>query len=84
MTQKSLAKWVQGILIGFAVVGAIFYLGIIPMIGKDIAADNPEMAWMYYPWLVFLLLTAVPCYIFLVYGWKIAGNISKERKETAK
>jgi hypothetical protein len=79
MTQKSLAKWVQGILIGFAVVGAIFYLGIIPMIGKDIAADNPEMAWMYYPWLVFLLLTAVPCYVFLVYGWKIAGNISKDK-----
>ena len=79
MTQKSLAKWVKGILIGFAIVGAIFYAGIIPMVGLDIVADNPEMAYMFYPWLIFLLLTAVPCYIFLVYGWKIAINIEKDK-----
>ncbi len=78
MTQRSLAKWIQGILIGFAIVGAIFYAGIIPMIGKDIVAENPEMAYMYYPWLIFLILTAIPCYIFLVFGWKISVNIEND------
>ena len=78
MTQRSLAKWIQGIVIGFAIVGAIFYAGIIPMIGKDIVAENPEMAYMYYPWLIFLILTAIPCYIFLVFGWKISVGIEND------
>ena len=80
MTQKNLARWIQGILLGFGVFGLFFcvgvvYFGIIPIIGKDIVIRNPELSYMFTPWMVFLLLTAVPCYIFLFFGWKIPKNI---------
>jgi hypothetical protein len=79
MSQKSIAKWIQGILIGFAICGVVLYAGIIPMIGKDMVYDYPEFGYMFLPWLIFLLLTAIPCYIFLFYGWKISVNIDNDR-----
>jgi len=83
MTQKSLAKWIQGILLGFGAFGLFFcagviYFGIIPIIGKDIVYSHPEFSYMFTPWMVFLLLTAVPCYIFLFLGWKISKNIMND------
>ena len=84
MSQKNLARWIQGILLGFGAFGLFFcigvvYFGIIPIIGKDIVIRNPEFAYMYTPWMVFLLLTAIPCYIFLFFGWKISRNIMDDR-----
>ena len=84
MSQKNLARWIQGILLGFGAFGLFFcigvvYFGIIPIIGKDIVMRNPEFAYMFTPWMVFLLLTAVPCYIFLFFGWKISRNIMDDR-----
>ncbi len=81
MSQKNLAGWIKGILLGFAAFGIIFcvcavYFGIIPLFGRDIIYDE---ACMFTPWMVFLLITAVPCYIFLVMGWKIAVNIENDR-----
>ena len=80
MSQKNLARWIQGILLGFGAFGLFFcigvvYFGIIPIIGKNIVIRNPELSYMFTPWMVFLLLTAVPCYIFLFFGWKISKNI---------
>ena len=64
MTQKNLARWIQGILLGFGAFGLFFcvgvvYFGIIPIIGKDIVMRNPEFAYMFTPWIVFLLITLV-------------------------
>lgn len=78
MSQKSLVKWIQGILIGFAICGVIFYGGLIPNIGLDLVSSYPEFGYMFYPWLVFILLTAIPCYIFLFFAWKVTLNIDKD------
>ena len=82
MTQKSLARWIKGILLGFATFGIIFcigviYFGTIPLFGRDIF--YPEKESMFIPWMIFLLITAIPCYIFLIMGWKIASNIENDR-----
>ena len=84
MSQKSLARWIKGILLGFGIFGMIFciciiYFGVIPLFGMDIRTDIENMAYMFTPWMVFLLITAIPCYIFLVMGWKIANNIERDR-----
>ena len=82
MSQKSLARWIKGILLGFATFGIIFcicaiYFGVIPLFGRDIFYD--DKACVFTPWMFFLLTTAIPCYIFLVMGWKIAVNIENDR-----
>ncbi len=79
MEQKSLARLLKGFLIGLGIVGIIVYGMIIPMEGQLIAAQNPEFAYCYTPWLIFLWLTAVPCYAVLVIGWQIAGKIGEDR-----
>jgi hypothetical protein len=77
-----LARWIKGILLGFATFGIIFcicaiYFGVIPLFGRDIFYD--DKAYVFTPWMFFLLITATPCYIFLVMGWKIAVNIENDR-----
>ena len=82
MSQKSLARWIKGILLGFATFGIIFcicaiYFGVIPLFGRDIFYE--DKSYVFTPWMFFLLITATPCYIFLVMGWKIAVNIENDR-----
>ena len=86
MTQKNLARWIKGILLGFAVFGIIFcvcviYFGIIPLFGRDIY--YADKAYMFTPWMVFLLITAAPCYVFLIFGWRIAQNIENDKSFSA-
>lgn len=40
MTQKSLSKWLKGIILGITVCGIIIYGFLIPMFGKDLAVEN--------------------------------------------
>ena len=74
MTQKSLSKWLKGIIIGIALCGLVIYGFLLPMFGRDLAVANPEFAYCYEPWLAILWISAVPCYLVLYNGWKIFGD----------
>lgn len=78
MTQKSLSKWLKGIILGLAACGGIVYGGLVPMIGQDLAFENPEFAHCYYPWLVMLWITAIPCYLILYNGWRLTTEIARD------
>lgn len=78
MTQQSLSKWLRGIIIGIAACGIIIYGGLLPMFGKELAAENPEFAYCYYPWLIVLWISAIPCYFVLLNGWKITAEIARD------
>ena len=79
MKQVTLAKWLKLITIGIALCGLVVYCFLIPGYGGSIASNYPEFADCYVPWLVFLSLTAIPCYIALFLAWKIFDNIGKDR-----
>ena len=79
MKQKSLARWLKAVIIGAALCGAVIYLLVIPDFGQSIAADNPEFAYCYWPWLIFLWCTAPPCFAALILGWRIAKNVGNDR-----
>lgn len=78
MTQKSLSKWLKGIIVGIAVCGFIIYGFLIPLFGRDLASENPEYAHCYVPWLVMLWISAIPCYLVLYNGWRITMEIAKD------
>lgn len=78
MSQKSLSKWLKSIIAGMAACGAIIYLYLVPIWGKDLAEANPELAYCYIPWLVVILISAIPCYWVLYFGWKISTEIGKD------
>lgn len=79
MSQASLSKWIKLVLIGLALCGAVVYAFVIPEAGRYMVAEAPEFSGWYWPWLLFLWATAIPCYIALVLGWKIAANIGADR-----
>ena len=84
MEQKKLSVWLKGIVAGIGICGAVVYCYILPVIGKDLAAAYPEFSGNYWPWLIFLWLTAIPCYIVLADGWRIAGEIGADRSFSGK
>ncbi|MCI8360291.1 MAG: DUF2975 domain-containing protein [Clostridiales bacterium] len=77
MKQSHLALWLKGILGGTGVCGAAVYAYLLPFWGQELAAGG-ALSGSYWPWLIFLWLTALPCYAVLVYGWKIAGEIERD------
>ena len=68
MEQKSLAKWLKLVIAGMGVCGLLFYGYIIPQIGRDIASYFVDFSDCYWPWLVCLWITAVPCYGAMIFG----------------
>lgn len=78
MTQKSLSRWLKGVIAGVAVCGAVIYFYLMPEFGQQVAEANPEFSYCYIPWLIVIWLSAVPCYLVLYFGWKITGEISRD------
>ncbi|MBQ2661918.1 MAG: DUF2975 domain-containing protein [Clostridia bacterium] len=78
MEQKTLSNWLKGIIIGVGICGLIIYGVIVPMFGFSIAETYDEFSYMLYPWLVFIWISALPCYAVLFCGLKIAVNIGKD------
>lgn len=84
MTQRVLSLWMKVIIILFAVCGIAIFFVAVPFIGNDFAKGYPEYAYCFLPWLVFIDLMAIPCYIVLGYAWRVAQSILKEEAFTKK
>lgn len=78
MSQKSLSRWLKAIIGGMAICGALIYLYIIPILGRDLVDARPEYTSWYFPWLAVVLVSAIPCYWGLYFGWKISTEIGKD------
>ena len=79
MNQKKLSLWLKAVIIAVGICGLIVYFGILPNIGSDLTDSYPEFSSWHWPWMIFLWMTAIPCYIILVLAWKIAANIGNDR-----
>ena len=84
MNQKALSRWLKGIVLGMGVCGLILYFLVIPIAGDSLVVQYPEFSGRFWPWMIFLWLTAVPCYAVLFWGWSIASEIGQDRSFTLK
>ena len=78
MEQKTLARWLKLVIVIVGLIGLAVYFVIIPSYGVSLRSQYPEFSGRFWPWLIFLWLTGVPCYTALVLGWRIAGNIGRD------
>lgn len=78
MEQKSLSLVLKIVLIGLGAAGAVVYFWLLPVFGSDFAASNPGWEGCFRPWLIFLWMTAAPCYAALFFGWSIAVEIGRD------
>lgn len=77
MSQLSLSRWLKFIIILVAVCALAIYLGMFPILGRNIALLNPEFSYCFWPWLIFIWSTAIPCYTALGFCWAVAANIGR-------
>jgi len=78
MSQKGLANSLKAVIIGIGICGLIVYFYFLPVWGKTILFNTPENSHCYLPWMIFLWITAIPCYLVLICGWRIASEIGKD------
>ena len=79
MKQKTLSHWLIAILIGVGLCGLAVYGALLPILAQDLKATYPEFSNRFWPWLIFLWLTAIPCFAALICGLKIAAEIGADR-----
>ena len=79
MKLTTIEKYLKLIIIGFAICGLLVYAFILPNFGQSLAHQYPEFAHWYYPWLIFLWITVIPCYLVLISAWKVARNIGEDK-----
>lgn len=82
MKKKTLAGWLKAIILGAGSCGLIIYFVILPDYGQLLVRSAPEYAFCYWPWLIFLWLTGIPCYAVLFLGWRVACSIQEDREFT--
>ena len=78
MNQQKLSVYLKIIIAVIGVCGLIVYFLILPTCGESLHASFPEFAAWHWPWLIFLWITAIPCFTVLFFGWQIAVNIGKD------
>ena len=84
MKQKTLSDLLKVFIVGLVAVVLIVCVWTIPSFGQSVVKANPEFAYCYYPWLVFLLIAALPCFISLVLAWLIVDGVGKNNSFTLK
>ena len=82
MEQKHLSKWLKAILVGVAICGLIAYVFITPIYGLSLRSQYPEFSNRFWPWLLFIWVSGIPCFIVLCYAWRIATNIGNDQSFT--
>lgn len=83
MSQKGLANSLKAVIIGIGICGLIVYLYFIPAWGKAILNSAPQYEYCYLPWMIFIWITAIPCYLVLICGYRIAVEIGRDNSFSA-
>lgn len=79
MSQKSLSYWLKIIILLMAVCGVAIYLYVMPTLLMPLITISFESSLVSNIWLIILWISAIPCYIVLIFGWMIARNIGIDK-----
>ena len=83
MESKALSNWLKAVVVGIVVCGLLSDFVIVPLFGRSIVEVDPARWDYFWPWLIFAWAFSVPLYAALVFAWRIAGNIGRERSFSA-
>lgn len=78
MTLRKLSVWLKIIIIAMGIAGLLLYFLFVPFVGMDYVRDGVMTDGQALAWLVFLVPTAVPCYLVLLWCWNAACDIGRD------
>lgn len=76
MSQKSLANLLKAAVIVAGILGIILYCIVFPLEGSSLAEKAGNGC--FWPWMIFLWISAVPCYVVLAKFWRICVSIGQD------
>lgn len=78
MSSKQLGRLMRISVIAAAICGLYLCGAAIPSLGEGLISTYPEFASWFWPWLIFAWAVAAPCFIILIYIWKVSGAVTHE------
>lgn len=78
MTLRKLSVWLKIIIIAMGIAGLLLYFLFVPFVGMDYVRDGVMTDGQALAWLVFLVPTAMPCYLVLLWCWNAACDIGRD------
>lgn len=82
ISKSFLIKCLKAILLCMGIGGACIYFGLFPYVGLELRSQYPEFKNAFYPWLLFLWCSGVPCYAVLVLLWQFVKSVEKRKPFT--
>ena len=81
MNQKSLSNWLKMMIIGVGICGLLICVLVLPMLTKELETLMNEK-WVCWAWLILLWITSIPCFVALIFSWRIMSNIGNDKSFT--
>ena len=78
MEQRTLVKWLKGLVLFAAFCGVALDGGALPLAGQWMVERYPEFGYCFWPWLIFLWVLSIPCFLVLGLAWRIFRNIEQD------
>jgi len=78
MKQMEISKWLKGITILVALMGLVSLFVIVPWIANDLRSVNRNIAFLYWPGLIYVWIMGSGCYVALFWFWKVCCEIGKD------
>lgn len=78
MTSKSLGILMRISVIAASISGLFLGIFVIPSWGQDIINANPEFKSWYWPWLIYVWLIALPCFVVFFYVWRVSSAVKND------
>lgn len=78
MKHDIFAKCLKAAIAGVTLIGLACCVYLIPFCGNYLVERYPEYGFARLPWVIFIYICAVPCFIAMGLCWRIADNIGKD------
>lgn len=78
MSSKTLCLLVRFATISTALCGCIILVFVLPSLGGALVGAIPELQGWYLPWLIFLWMVSLPCFVVLLLVWKVSGAVKRD------
>lgn len=75
MQQKTLVSWLKAIIIIFGILLATLLFAVLPTAGIKLIGTMPEIAFLYWPCLIFSWLFGTPIFLMLMEAWRVCQRI---------
>jgi hypothetical protein len=78
MSSETLSKLMRGSVVAIAVFGLFICAVFLPLLGRDMVQQCPQVSAWFWPWLIFAWLFAAPGFAVLALVWRVSGAVRDE------